>query len=62
MKSEKTTEPFSDFEFVTEYPSSRVADHEVFMSFTNDDDAIAFREWLASVGLELFDEYLENKS
>lgn len=50
--------PFTDFEFATEYPSHRVADHEVFMSFTDDDDAIAFREWLASDGLELFAEYL----
>jgi hypothetical protein len=31
-----------------------VAEHEVFISFCNDDDAALFYEWLESTGMKLF--------
>lgn len=54
-------ETFSDVDFPTEYPAKRVAEHEVFMSFNDDDDAVAFRDWWAEVGAEEFQDWL-NKS
>lgn len=32
----------------------RFAEHEIFLSFTNDDDAILFYEWLNSKGKKAF--------
>lgn len=32
----------------------RFAEHELFLSFTNDDDAVLFYEWLNSKGTEAF--------
>jgi hypothetical protein len=34
--------------------SREVCDHEVFLSFTSDDDAFKFRDWLAEEGWEAF--------
>jgi len=33
------------------------ADHEVFLSFINDDDAVAFHEWWAEKGYQSFLDY-----
>ena len=37
-------------------------DHEVLLSFINDDEAYKFTEWLIEVGTELFREYLAEAS
>ncbi len=45
-----------------EFPQDDVADHEVFMSFAGDSDALAFREWWAEEGLKLFKKWAKNKN
>jgi hypothetical protein len=35
-----------------------IHEHEVFMGFGNDDDAIAFREWWDDRGAALFQQWL----
>lgn len=44
-------------EFKTEHPAAGVADHEVLMAFTNDDDALLFRDWWQLWGQHLFGDY-----
>lgn len=51
------SEPFTDVSFPDEHPAARVADHEVLMSFTNDSDALLFRDWWEKWGQHLFGEY-----
>lgn len=53
---------FTDVTFESEYPRDSVAEHEVFMSFNNDGDALAFREWWDEKGAVLFQEFLSNPS
>ncbi len=53
-------EPFEDCEFPSQFPQQDVAEHEVLMSFTDDDDAISFREWWNSEGSVYFNEWLED--
>jgi len=36
------------------YPVQEVADHEVLLSFNNDDDGLDFRDWLEEAGFEQF--------
>jgi len=43
------------------YPQQDVADHEVFMSFTNDADALRFREWWEEQGTSAFGGWLSLK-
>lgn len=42
-----------------ELPQRSVADHEVFYSFVNDEDAYAFNDWMLTTGTALFLAYLE---
>jgi hypothetical protein len=37
-----------------ELPAQRLADHEVYLSFTGDEDGIAFREWWRAGGAAAF--------
>ena len=55
----RVEEPFDAVDLPTEYPAQRVADHEVFMSFNDDDDAIKFREWWTNEGSIVFNDWLE---
>lgn len=41
-------------------PNKEVAPHEVFISFNNDNEGIAFREWFELHGRELFKEWFEH--
>ena len=50
---------FIDVEFPSQFRPEDVADHEVYMSFRNDSDALAFHEWWADQGAVLFAEYLK---
>jgi hypothetical protein len=50
--------PFSDVDMPRQFPAEDVADHQVFMSFTNDSDAIAFHEWWGTDGVQAFAEWL----
>lgn len=54
------TKKFTDVEFEAEV-SKRMAEHEVFMSFTNDDDANYFREWWDEKGNEQFESWIRTK-
>ena len=54
----KRSEPFADVEFHTEYPGNRVADHEVFLSFNGDDQAVAFRDWWHEEGAAFFGDWV----
>ena len=38
-----------------------IAEHEVFLSFNNDEDAVAFQEWLQEEGLAKFDEWMDDR-
>ena len=51
-----------EFEFRETYPQETVAEHEVFMSFVNDDDALLFREWFDEIGEDLFNEWVKNNN
>jgi hypothetical protein len=53
---------FKDVEFLYEYPSNHVCEHEVFMSFTNDDDAMSFRTWWDEDGSKLFAKWLKTNA
>lgn len=53
------TGPYDGVDFPDEYPQQHVAEHEVFMSFNDDDDAIGFREWWHAEGSEHFNKWLE---
>jgi hypothetical protein len=50
---------FDDLNFPDEYPTNRVADHEVFMVFRNDHDAIDFRQWWEEKGAAAFQAWLD---
>lgn len=43
-------EPFTAYSDARFYPQNEVADHEVFFSFVNDADALAFRDWWGNKG------------
>ena len=49
-----------DFE-IKERIEYDTSDHEVFFSFNNDEDAIAFREWFNEIGYDDFVKWLANK-
>ncbi len=53
--------PFADLWFPKSYPAQEVADHEVYMAFRNDSDALAFREWWDARGAALFAAWLEKR-
>jgi len=59
MAKAKKTEKFTDVSFPREFPSQRLAEHEVFMSFTNDIDAERFDEWWNTEGSAYFQKYVE---
>lgn len=60
---DRAAEPFSDVEFRREYPGANVADHECFLSFTNDGDCCKFHEWWFVAGSQAFADWLrENPS
>lgn len=45
---------FTNVDFPSEYPFNKVADHEVLMSFLDDQDAFDFREWWEDEGSAVF--------
>lgn len=47
------------FEYAREYRRMSVAEHEILLSFTNDDDAYAFYEWMTQEGEKAFLAYLK---
>lgn len=51
---------FEDVEFRRDYPAPSVADNEIFMSFSNDDDAIAFYDWWFHYGSKIFQKHLDD--
>lgn len=51
---------FTDVEFKEEI-SSHVAEHELYLRFTNDEDAFDFREWWDDEGNQQFEAYLKEK-
>lgn len=53
--------PFTDLDFLNEYPAGRVAENEVFMSFNEDSEAIAFREWWNEEGAVGFFAWLRER-
>jgi hypothetical protein len=57
MGDEANVDPFKRVTFRTEYPPKRVADHEVCMSFPDDDTAKLWHEWWNVVGAEDFERY-----
>ena len=54
-------EPFTDVDFRREYPGQHVAEHEVFMSFNGDDQALAFQEWWNEAGAVAFNKWLKKR-
>lgn len=54
--------PAKDVRFPTEFPTHEVAEHEVFMTFRNDDDAALFREWWEDEGAAAFGKWLAQRS
>ena len=36
---------------------TRPAEHEIFLSFNDDEDAVRFAEWWESVGFKLFEKW-----
>lgn len=55
----KKKEAFPDVEFTTEL-TVRPAAHEIFLSFTNDDDAVAFHAWWNVVGSAQFKKWFDS--
>ena len=55
----KKIDRFTDVTFPDMFPSEEVAEHQVYMLFRNDDDAVSFREWWDSEGSVAFLEYLD---
>lgn len=53
-------EPLVDVD-KSEFPTKRVADHEVYLSFSSDQAALWFREWLAE-NWEDFELYMRNEN
>lgn len=56
-KSYPKVEPFKDVELSRQYPAHDVAEHEVLLSFTHDDDAHNFREWWETKGSVAFNRW-----
>lgn len=48
-------------QFRRELPPQTVADHEVFLSFEGDSDAIAFHDWWYAVGSAAFANWLTKR-
>ena len=46
------------FTYARTYRQVEVAEHEVLLSFNNDDDAYDFQNWMDSAGASLFLDYL----
>ena len=61
MPKKAIQNPFTDVDFLRHYPGHSVADHEVFMAFNGDDQAIAFHEWWNESGAILFQEWLDRR-
>lgn len=40
--------------------NTRMAEHEILLSFNGDMDAAAFQDWWYAKGQELYEEYAEN--
>lgn len=61
MKVKRTDESyrFTNVELRRELPRQSVAEHEVFMSFVNDADAIQFHEWWNEIGAIRFGKWIE---
>lgn len=52
---------FENVEFRREYPGASVADHEMFMSFNSDSEALAFFDWWHDKGSSAFAKWLEKE-
>ena len=52
---------FTDVEFRSEHTPASVAEHEIFMSFNNDSDALAFEHWWHARGAIEFQKYLDKQ-
>jgi hypothetical protein len=52
---------FDEYRMPSEYPPHEVADHEILLSFRNDEDAAFFHEWWEDGGNYLFREWLDNR-
>lgn len=48
-----------EVQFRDEYPTGRVAEHEVFMSFNGDSEALDFQEWWDDEGKAVFETWRE---
>jgi len=53
---------FSGVEMREQYPRHDVAENEVLMSFLNDDDASAFREWWDEHGTYAFKKWFDKRT
>lgn len=63
-KSEiRKSKQFIDVEFRAFFPSNEVADNEIFLAFTNDDDALKFQIWWFEFGggSESFKDWLDDR-
>lgn len=54
----KSKKPFTDVESLRTIDRS-IAEHEIFLSFTHDDDAAEFDGWWNTKGCVLFNQHLE---
>jgi hypothetical protein len=54
------SEPFTKVEILKMYPPQEVAEHEVFLAFHGDSDAVAFVEWWHAEGAGLFGEWIND--
>ena len=52
-------ERFTDVTFLKMYPPNEVAEHEVFLAFDGDREAILFAEWWHHEGAISFQRYLK---
>ncbi len=57
--AKKQPKRFTDVEMPRVFPQHDVAEHQVFMSFNNDDDAVRFDEWWSGEGAVLFQKFLD---
>jgi len=56
--AKKTDKKFTDVLFPRAFPAQLLAEHEVFMSFTDDIDAERFDEWWQLEGSVQFQKYI----
>ena len=56
MVRKLTKEPFTDCNFHREI-RKHIDEHEIFISFINDDDAVLFYKWWNEKGAVLFNNY-----